>query len=285
MQEHLDRDYSRTSEAKPANLGDILATRYGEPTPNVALLYNIHSNLGVYTSYATSYTLPSGDLEDKNGKTGNFDPTVGLNYEVGSKYDIPSMSASFTGAWFWTESKNNLIQTTGNERNTRGNNYYVQLDGEGRRGTGFEFSGEIAPMKNLRVSCGAAYIDVVNQSSVDSVADGSRGDKVPEWSGNAFARYDLGNGALKGLGASLGMIYQGDRLSALQTAAAPDPLVMPWFTRIDLGVYYRVNNSLDFALNVENLANDKQIVYGGSTGSAIELGSPRRATIRTSYRM
>ena len=67
----------------------MLATRYGRPTPNAALLYNVTQELGVYTSYATSYTLPAGELEDKNGETGNFDPTVGENYEVGAKYDIP----------------------------------------------------------------------------------------------------------------------------------------------------------------------------------------------------
>jgi iron complex outermembrane recepter protein len=294
MQEHLDRDYSRTSVAKPSNLGEVLATRYGRPTPNAALLYNIDKNLGVYTSYSTSYSLPAGDAVDYNNETGNFEPTVGLNYEVGTKYDIPSLSASFSGAWFWTESKNNLLQSDAGVFNPQGNRFYAQLDGEGRRGTGVEFSGEISPIKNLRLSAGGAYIDVViqstkvdslNRKTTDEIADGSRGDKVPEWSFNAFSRYDIGNGALRGLGASLGFIYQGDRLSALKTSAAPDPLVMPWFTRLDLGVYYRVNNSLDFALNVENLANDEQIVYGGTTRSAIEMGSPRRATFRTSYRM
>jgi iron complex outermembrane receptor protein len=285
MQEHLDRDYSRTTTAQPANLADILDTRYGRPTPNVALLYNVNPALGLYASYATSYTLPAGELEDRNGETGNFEPTVGVNYEVGAKYDIPALGASFSTAWFWTESKNNLLQTGVDVLNSKGNRYYLQLDGEGRRGTGVEFSGEIEPLRNLRLSAGGAYIDVINQSSVDPVADGSRGDKVPEWSFNAFSRYDIGSGFLRGVGASLGFIYQGDRLSALQTEAAPDPLVMPWFTRVDLGVYYRVSNRLDFALNVENLANDERIVYGGATGSAIEIGSPRRATFRTSYRM
>jgi outer membrane receptor protein involved in Fe transport len=285
MQEHLDRDYSRTNTPAPANLGDVLATRYGRPTPNAALLYNLNKDLGLYASYSTNYALPAGDLEDRNGETGNFDPEEGVNYEVGAKYDIPSMAASFTGAWFWTEMKNELIQTTGNDRNSRGNNYYFQVDGHGRRGTGVEFSAEIAPLRNLRLSGGGAYIDVVNHSVNDEIADGGRGDKVPEWSFNAFSRYDIGGGTLQGLGASLGFIYQGDRLAALKTESRPVPLVMPWFTRVDAGLYYRVNNNLDFALNVENLANDERIVYGGTTGAAIELGSPRRATFRTSYRM
>jgi len=285
MQEHLDRDYSRTSAPKPDNLGDILATRYGRPTPNAALMFNVHRDLGLYTSYSTSYTLPAGDLEDKNGETGHFDPEEGVNYEIGVKYDIPARSASFTAAWFWTESKNDLVQTTGNERNPRGNNYYLQIDGDGRRGAGVEWSGEIEVLRNWRLTGGGAYIDVINRSSTDEVADGSRGDKVPEWSFNAFSRYDIKQGVMRGVGASLGFIYQGDRLSALKTATNPDPLIMPWFTRLDLGLYYRVNNNLDFALNVENLANDERIVYGGSTGSSIELGSPRRATFRTSYRL
>jgi iron complex outermembrane recepter protein len=166
----------------------------------------------------------------------------------------------------------------------------VQIDGDGRRGTGVEFSGEVSPLKNLRLSAGGAYIDVIHQTNSRVTSDtrpidGSRGDKVPEWSFNSFSRYDIASGALRGLGASLGFIYQGDRFAALKTEAAPNPLVMPWFTRLDLGVYYRVNNNLDFALNVENLANDERIVYGGTTGASIELGSPRRATFRTSYRL
>ena len=119
------------------------------------------------------------------------------------------------------------------------------------------------PIRSLRLVGGGAYIDVENRSSTDSIANGSQGDKTPEWSFNGFTRYDIAEGAFKGLGASLGMIYQGDRLSALKTTAATDPLVMPWFTRVDAGLYFRVNNSLDFALNVENLANDERIVYGG----------------------
>lgn len=285
MQEHLDRDYSRTTAKKAPNLAEVLATRYGRPIPNAALLFNLTKDLGLYTSYATSYALPAGELEDRNGETGNFEPTVGINYEVGAKYDIPSMEAAFSGALFWTESRNNLIQSGAAELTPNGSRYYMQLDGEGRRGAGVEVSGEITPLKDWRLSGGGAYIDVINRNSTDKTADGSVGDKVPEWSWNAFTRYDLASGPAKGLGASLGFIYQGDRLAALKSGPAPTPLVMPWFTRLDLGVYYRVNANLDMAVNVENLANDERIVYGGSNGAAIELGSPRRVTVRTSYRM
>jgi iron complex outermembrane recepter protein len=283
MQEHLDRDYSRTSTPPPSNLGDVLATRHGKPTPNAAMMFNVMPELGIYASYVTSYSLPAGDLENQNGETGQFEPTEGLNWETGFKFEKPEWNANFSAAWFWTESRNNLIQTTGNEKNSRGNNYYLQLDGEGRKSTGLEWSGEWEPLSDLRISAGGAYIDVVNLSSTDSIADGSRGDKVPEWSFHAFSRYQIRRGLLQGIGASLGFLYQGDRLSALKTAAAPDPLIMPWFTKVDLGLSYRVNRNLDFALNVENLANDKRIVYGGSTGSSIELGAPRRATFRTRY--
>lgn len=285
MQEHLDRDYSRTSTPAPGNLGEILATRYGRPTPNAALLYNVNRSLGLYASYATSYTLVGGEVEDRNGETGGFDPVEGLNYEVGAKYDLPSRAATLTGALFWTETRNGLVATTGNDFNVNGRNYSYQVDGEGRQAKGVELSGEIEPLRNWRLSAGGAWLDVVNQNSEVDIADGSRGDKVPEWSCNAFTRYDIGEGALKGLGASLGFIYQGDRYAALKSATDPHPLVMPWFSRVDAGLFYRINNNLDFALNVENLANDERIVYGASNAGIIELGSPRRATFRTTYRM
>jgi outer membrane receptor protein involved in Fe transport len=54
---------------------------------------------------------------------------------------------------------------------------------------------------------------------------------------------------------------------------------------LDAGLYYRVNNNVDFALNVENLNDDREIALEGTTGTGIELSAPRRVSFRTSYRM
>jgi outer membrane receptor protein involved in Fe transport len=65
--------------------------------------------------------------------------------------------------------------------------------------------------------------------------------------------------------------------------SAPDPLLLPAFTRVDAAVSYRLNEHWDWALNVENLL-DKKIFVNASVGSAIEIAAPRTATLRVGYR-
>jgi iron complex outermembrane receptor protein len=286
-QETPDRDYGPTAIDPDTvkGLADITSTRYGEPTPNAALLFNATKALALYGSYATSYTLAPGEREDVNGNAGGFKPEQGVGYELGLKYDLPADYGSLSLALFHAERYAVMVQSAATDLNGNGNRYYAQRDGEGILARGVELGIEARPIRNWRLSAGGAYIRARNQSQSDPVADGAPADKTPEWSANLFTRYDLAQGPLDGLGASIGAIYQGERVSAVRTAAAPDPLVLPWFGRLDLGLYYRVNGNVDFALNVENLNDDRRIAVDGTTGTGIELSAPRRISFRTGYRM
>jgi outer membrane receptor protein involved in Fe transport len=188
-------------------------------------------------------------------------------------------------AAFHTERYDVMVQSATADLNKNGNRYYTQRDGEGILSRGLELGVDARPMRNWKLFAGGAYIHARNQSGSDPVADGAPADKTPEFSGNLFSRYDICEGVLRGLGASLGAIYQSERVSAIRTTAAPDPLVFPWFGRLDAGIYYRVNEKVDFALNVENLNDDREIALDGTTGNGIELSSPRRISFRTGYRM
>jgi outer membrane receptor protein involved in Fe transport len=286
-QETPDRDY-RPTNINPdtvRDLKDATSTKYGEPTPNAALLFNATRSLAVYVSYATSYALAPVERENKAGESGMFDPERGDSYEAGLKYDLPSLAASVNLALFGMERFNVMTQSAANDLNPNGLRYYTQKDGEGVISRGLELSGEARPLRNWRVNAGAAYLSAEYQSDIDKVSNGAPADKSPEWSGNLFTRYDVANGPARGLGASLGAVYQGERLSAIRTTLAPDPLVLPYFVRLDAGLYYRVNGSIDFALNVENLNDDRRIALDGATGTSIELGAPRRVSFRTGYRL
>jgi iron complex outermembrane receptor protein len=225
------------------------------------------------------------ERENKAGESGTFDPERGDSYEVGLKYDLAALAATVNLAIFHMERFNVMTQSATSDLNPNGIRYYTQKDGEGVISRGLELTGEIQPMRNWRVNAGGAYLLADYQSDLDKVSDGAPADKSPEWSGNAFTRYDIAEGPVRGLGASLGAVYQGERLSAIRTTAAPDPLVLPYFVRVDAGVYYRVNNSIDFALNVENLNDDRRIALDGTTGTSIELGAPRRISFRTGIRL
>ena len=119
---------------------------------------------------------------------------------------------------------------------------------------------------------------------VGSITRSVRAEKSPRWSYNAYARYDRREGYLKGFGAGFGIIYQGERLGSngARTFAAPDPLILPSFVRVDTAVFYRLNKFVNFAFNIENLF-DEVIFVNASVGSNIEIAAPRAMTVRTTF--
>jgi outer membrane receptor protein involved in Fe transport len=59
--------------------------------------------------------------------------------------------------------------------------------------------------------------------------------------------------------------------------------MLPSFWRVDAGLFYRVNEHLDVALNVENLL-DERIFVDGTTGANLQVAAPRTLTLRMGYR-
>lgn len=255
-------------------------TRKGDVTPNAALLFNATKQLGFYASYATSYQPADPALQDFNGNTGGFDPQTGVNYEVGVKYDLPSNRASMAVALFQTERDNVIAQDTSfGPVNGNGQPYYIQQGGQSARGV--ELSSEVRLLDNWRVIGTFAYIDASYESATfaEPVA------KTPEFSWSLFTRFDITSGPLKNLGASLGVVWQDQRLSGngARTAASPDPLMLPSFYRVDAGLFYRINKNMDVALNVQNLLDEK-IFVDGTTGANLQITAPRTISLRVGYR-
>ena len=278
-QQNFGRDYP-AGVAIPANLAQLTATRHGELTPNASLVYKLTPPLALYTSYSTSYQPADGSFEDANGQTGNFGPVTGRNLEAGVKYDFARRRGSVTASVFQTELTNILVQSDATQLNRNGNRYYTQTGG-GRRARGAEFSAELRPLENWRVTATASLLDARYRGEgriVDSPAE-----KTPRHAFSVYQRYDFRRGALRGLGATLGVIWQDTRLAAARTSAAPDPLVLPAFTRLDAGLFYRMGTHWDVSVHCENLL-DRLYFTTGSTGAALEVGAPRAPSVRTSYR-
>ncbi|MGC4074905.1 MAG: TonB-dependent receptor [Nibricoccus sp.] len=103
------------------------------------------------------------------------------------------------------------------------------------------------------------------------------------WS--VYRRYDFTQGALKNLGASLGVVWQDERLggNSGRSATAPDPLMMPSFYHVDGGIFYRINSRMDVSLSIANLFDEK-IFVAGTTGANLEIAAPRTLSLRVRYR-
>ncbi|MEK7393056.1 MAG: TonB-dependent receptor, partial [Fibrobacterota bacterium] len=280
--ESLDRDYGPTGIRKDTikNIDKILASKSGGPVPTLGALFQVLPAVAVYGSYATSYSLAAGDAEDRNGKSGEFDPSTGVNLEGGAKFDLDRSSATISV--FHVSQKDVLVQSAATELNVKGNRYYTQSDDEGRESFGVELEVSVNPLRGWNASLAGAWIDAQVKSSMDAVANGSPVDKTPEWSATLHSRYAFADGPLEGVGASATVNWQTERWMSTKSAAAPDPIVMPWTTKVDLGLFYQITPELEIAANVENVF-DEIVVESGTTGSSLVMGSPRNLTLRMGY--
>lgn len=264
------------------------AVRKSDLMPNAAVVFNAAPQLTLYASYSTSFNPIDPDLEDAQGNRGAFAPTLGKNYEVGAKYDLFNRRVSMTLALFQNQIDNALVQSDVGIVNPLGNRFYTPAGT--RRARGAEMTGEFQVRQDLRISAGVSYLDAIYKGfpSIAAVSSSpipnSRAEKSPRWSYNIYSRYDRAEGFLKGFGAGLGLFWQGKRLGSngAQTFAAPDPLVLPSYTRVDSALFYRLNKHVNFAFNVENVF-DELIYVNASVGSSIEIAAPRTMTFRTTF--
>lgn len=265
------------------------AARRGAFIPNAALVFNAARRLLLYASYAESFSPNDASLQDAAGRVNPFDPTKGKNYEAGAKFDLLGRKVSAVVSLFHNEVDNALVQSGAGDFNPNGVRYYVAVGS--RRSRGADFSADFRPTPSLSVNGAATYLDAVYTGEAPASAlqtaalPGSRAEKSPRWAFNLWGRYQRGEGALKGFGAGLGVVRQTERWggNGARTAAAPDPLLLPAFTRVDAALFYRLGEHTDFSLNFENLF-DELIFVSGSVGSAVEVAPPRAVTFRMGYR-
>lgn len=83
--------------------------------------------------------IPEARLVLRDG--GTFDPTTGLNFEVGAKYDLLKHRANLTFALFQNQIDNTLVQTDAGVFNANNSRYYVAAGT--RRSRGAEMTGEL----------------------------------------------------------------------------------------------------------------------------------------------
>lgn len=263
--------------------------RKGDVIPNYSLLYRARRNVAVYYSYSRSFNPVDPTLEDILGRRNTFDPVRGYNHEAGVKLDVPSRRATATLSYFDIGIDNSLVQSGINDVNVNGVRYYVAAGT--RRGRGIESSLETRLLHDVFLQAGATWIEAWYTGTGPASAaptlaiPGSRAEKTPRWSWNTRLLYERTEGRLAGWSASLALAYQGKRFGSngARTFGAPDPLLLPAYTRLDASLGYRLNRHWDWALSVENLA-DRRIWINATTGASMEQAPPRTATLRLSYR-
>lgn len=253
--------------------------------PNAAVVAKPRADLSLYASYATSYTPSDPDAESASGARGTFGPATGRNIEVGVKGDHRRIA--WSGAVFHSDVVNALVQSGAGDLNPNGQRYYVAAGT--RRSRGVEASVDVTPWPSVQVTASATWLDAIytgeGPRSATLAIPGSRAEKSPRWAWNTWSRYAPADGPLAGTSLAMGVVYQGQRLGSNgpRTSAAPDPLELPAFTRVDVTLGHRIGRHTEVGVHVENLF-DRLIFVNASVGSSIEVAAPRHLSLRASYR-
>jgi outer membrane receptor for ferric coprogen and ferric-rhodotorulic acid len=252
--------------------------RRGSLQPNAALVYRLTRAVALYGSYSTSFSLTDPSFEDAQGRTGGFAPTEGENCEVGAKAAFWGNLLAASVSVFDTELNGVLVQSQANELNSRGNRFYRQLD-NGRKARGVEAEFTVSPVPAWDTTFTYALIDAFDRGASAALPH-TGAEMTPRHAVSVYSRYAFLTGPLQGLSARAGLIWQGERWAASRTPAAPDPLRLSSFHRIDAGLGYQLRQ-WRVALSVENLTNEYYLL-AGATGLAFSPVNPRSYSLRLS---
>lgn len=272
-----DTDFTRYRVAPTNRKASSDAT-----VPSYGLVFQPTEQLSLYVSRAESFHPIANAFvnEDINGRSGEWDPEISTQNEIGLKWDRPESGLSMTLAAFEIE-KENVIEQTG-MTNINGVNYWVVVGSVKSKGA--EIDLQYKPLPHVQLRAGYAYVDAYVSGSLTAANIGAPARNVPRHSANLWARYNVPEGSLKGLGVGFGGGYQSERFGLTTNNSAIQFRMSP-FVKLDGALYYGWGRH-SFALNIKNIA-DKRYFPGGGSGTAagnvrLSPGEPRQLIL--SYR-
>ncbi|MBA1244004.1 TonB-dependent receptor [Pseudomonas japonica] len=212
-------------------------------------------NGSIYASFATSATPPGGLVGD--GSEGNplsagtasseLEPETTKNYEIGTKWDLFNERVSLAAAIFRTEKDNTRVLVSTNSYQNAGKS----------RVDGVELSASGKITDKWQVFAGYSYLDselvdaglTGRNGAVTAGAAQASGNEMPNTPKNSFSlwtTYELMPKLTVGGGAFYVDDVYGD---------TGNTVYIPSYTRYDAMAAYKLNKTVDFQVNVQNLTD------------------------------
>jgi catecholate siderophore receptor len=205
-------------------------------SPRLGLVVKPTEAMSLYASYSRSFLPQSGDQFSSLDLTlAALEPEKFVNYELGFKWDV-RRALSLTAALYRLDRDNSRATDPADPSRTL-------LTGA-QRSKGFELglTGEIRP--GWSVSAGYALQDAEILRTTVAAPAGRKVALVPRHQASLWTRYDF----TSRLGAGIGVYHQSKSFTSIGNT-----VVLPAFTRVDAAAYFRVTDSIEAQLNVENL--------------------------------
>ena len=224
-----------------------------EFSPRAGLVFKPSEEMSLYWSFSQSFLPRSGEQYKALSVTSaRLDPDVFESNEIGLKYDI-SPRLNLTLSYFNSE------QTRAERDNDTGENSEVR--GLTVDGLEVQLKGQLT--NRLDVMVGFSSLD-------GETSSGGEPREIPDHTFSLYAKYQVNDK----YGLAFGMTRQGESKIKDNNPG----LVLPKFTRVDLGAYYRFPNGLELQVNIENLNDELYFPHSHSTHQA-SVGEPFNARI------
>ncbi|MBL8267772.1 TonB-dependent siderophore receptor [Steroidobacter sp.] len=229
-------------------------------TKRVGFLYLSDIGLAPYVSYAESFQ-PLGGTSFSGTP---FDPTEGIQYEAGVKFEPKGHNAAFTAAVYELTQQNNLTMDLAHP------GFSVQA-GE-IRARGVELEGRIAFGESLDLIASYTHTDaeVIRSNGADL---GRTPASVPDNTASLWADYHYRVGTQGELSVGAGLRYIGETLNTLNTVTVPS------YKDYDLSVRYDTQR-WRFAFNIKNVLDEK---YVSACTFACFYGDERNVSFSTQF--
>ncbi|MGR6500313.1 TonB-dependent receptor [Shewanella sp. Koi 1] len=237
-------------------------------SPKFGVIYSPTDNGSVYVNYSKSFT-PQGAVNneyDINNKL-NLKPEYGIQYEVGTKWELFDDSLLLTAAIFDITLEN--ITISEKLPTPIGDFTDITTQGGEQKHRGFEVGAQGKLGDSWFVTSSMMYLDAEYQTGDER--EGKTPIDAPEWSANIWTRYEVTDNFAMNFGA----IYVGERFANVDNTISKDGYV-----RFDIGAAYTMDimgKDVSLRANVRNLF-DTDYIDGGQY-NMVTLGQDRNFSV------
>lgn len=221
-------------------------------------LYTVSDNLMLYANRSTSFfPRPAIVLRD-----GSFfgDAETAKQYEIGARVAIPGTSLTANLAAFRITKPNILTTDPIDPR--------FQVAGGAIESKGFEMSASGTILPGWTGLLSWAYNPTEITRSNRPGEEGLEFQNSPKRTLSAISHYEVGSGALQGLGLSAAVNHLSSKY-----ADTANLLTLPSSTRVDLGVSYRINGGIEVEVQGRNITDET--IYNGFFSTLITRNAGR----------
>lgn len=224
-----------------------------EFSPRAGFVFKPSKGMSLYWSFSQSFLPRSGEqYKALSATSARLNPDVFESNEVGVKYDI-SQKLNLTFSYFKSE------QTRAERDNNTGETSEVR--GLTVDGLEVQLKGQLSDRLDV----------MVGYSSLDGeTSSGGEPRELPDHTFSLYAKYQVNDN----YGWAFGVTRQGESLITDNNS----DLMLPKYTRVDLGAYYRLSNGLEMQVNIENLNDELYFPHSHSTHQ-VSVGEPFNARL------